>query len=457
MSQRSLRRTRTGASHADSTAGSNAGAADEGRTLDIILGRRKGQPDTLRSELDGKAGGASSAGGDLGASTERMQLLVTLTATWSPFRLYLLDLHEKAWFSGGVFAVIMLNTLLIALQTDRLLGVDGGWYMSAIDSAFLGVYVVELAVKLFVWRSLFWQSGWNVFDAVIVGLSLLEIVWLVAVGQLTAVNPKIFRLLRVFRSLRAIRALRVLRSVSFIKSLQVIVSTLLSSLPAMGSVMSLLFLVMYIFAIIGVSLYAEVLPERFGRIDVSLFSLFQMLTLDDWFGLYDDGRREAPTMIVFLVTFIVFESLILLNLFVAVIVSNLEQQQRRTMAESKRWEEEARRRRIRKANELAPAGAGARDGAGRGANTSGGLELAPGGSPDGAERNGGELPGGGGGGGMWAASAAQWSRTMTLLASLDSTLANDLSLHKISADLVDLASRSDTLRARGVDVFGKPA
>eukprot|EP00164_Ancoracysta_twista_P003985 GFYU01005348.1.p1 GENE.GFYU01005348.1~~GFYU01005348.1.p1 ORF type:complete len:457 (-),score=157.31 GFYU01005348.1:206-1576(-) len=248
---------------------------------------------------------------------------------------YLAKVIESGWFSSGILFVILLNTILLTLQTTPSSQRNFGWYFSFIDNVFLGIYLFELLVKLWVLGSKFFDSGWNLFDGFIVITSFID--WMKEIAlSLVTLDPKIFRLLRVFRAVRALRALRVLRTISFLKSLQIIVQTLLRSIPAMGNVVWLLLLVMYIFALIGRNMYGEVDPARFGSLDVCMFSLFQLLTLDDWFEFVGDNMEEAPSIIVYCLVYIVMETFIFINLFIAVIVSNLEQNQIEQAKHSKR-------------------------------------------------------------------------------------------------------------------------
>lgn len=177
-------------------------------------------------------------------------------------------------------------------------------------------------------------------DLFIVLTSILEVASLIFIGQAAGVDPKILRLLRVFRAIRAVRALRVLRTITFLKSLQLIVNTLLRSIPAMGSIFALISLVtceclmlvpipliiyqsnyfflllsLDVFAVIGVNMYKETLPDRFGSISRAIFSLFQLMTLDDWFEFYEAGRSKQPTLILYLAMVIITETFILVNLF----------------------------------------------------------------------------------------------------------------------------------------------
>lgn len=186
-------------------------------------------------------------------------------------------------------------------------------------------------------------------------MGLLEYVEYI-VQSAMVINPKILRVLKVFRAVRALRALRVLRTISFLKNLQVIVATLLSSIPAMGSIILLLFLVLCalplslaqsltrpppivltalphaidVYAIMGVYIFGPILPAKFGTIFGAVFTLFQLITLDDWFMVYNeiweaDGAADNPHMAFwYFFSYIVSENFIFVNLFTAVIVSNLE-------------------------------------------------------------------------------------------------------------------------------------
>ena len=244
-------------------------------------------------------------------------------------------LVDGKYFSGAILTVIFFNTILIAVQTDKQSEMSAGWYFSVIDNFFLGIYVFELFGKLFVWRKAFFKSGWNLFDMFIVLTSFIEYVQFL-IASAAVINPRIFRLLRVFRAIRALRALRVLRTISFLNTLQVIVTTLLSSIPAMGNVLLLLLLIMYIFAIIGRTLYGDIYPSRFGTIFRAFFTLFQLITLDDWFEHYDKLRDDEPTSLIYLITFIVLATFILINLFIAVIVSSLEASQKKSKKRQQR-------------------------------------------------------------------------------------------------------------------------
>ncbi|XP_022258147.1 cation channel sperm-associated protein 1-like isoform X2 [Limulus polyphemus] len=246
----------------------------------------------------------------------------------SQLRCVLLEIESSKIFSGIIFSVILLNTALLMAQTFEVAEVRAGFYLNVLDSMFLAFYIIEMILKIFVWRKFYFHSGWNLLDFVIVMLSVFELVlplMLESVGNFQAAS--IFRVLRIFRTIRALRALRVLRTIRFLKSLQIIINTLFQSIQSMGAIGTLMALFMYVFAVIGRGLYHEVNNEKFGDLGKSIFTLYQLLTLDDWFMIYKDTLKENKSywhILIFLIVYIVVEYFIFLNLFVAVLVDNFQ-------------------------------------------------------------------------------------------------------------------------------------
>lgn len=134
-------------------------------------------------------------------------------------------------------ARLFFSVVQIGVQTDKYTVMEAGWYFSFFDACLLGVYLLESALKLFVFRLAFFDSSWNIFDLFIVVTSLFEVLFTLLIGAFsTGFDLKTFRILRVFRTLRALRSLRALRTISFFQKLQIILSALVKSIPAMASI-----------------------------------------------------------------------------------------------------------------------------------------------------------------------------------------------------------------------------
>ncbi|KAJ4459886.1 putative ion transporter [Paratrimastix pyriformis] len=302
------------------------------------------ESDMTMSLTMGGTAGATSTGSTYSAThierAKRRHVAKTLPMSkyyksWSTFRRFLHGtVVEARWFSATTLVIVLLNTVMVTVQSIASIHAYALWSMAIVDAFFLAVYIFEAAAKIYVWRLNYFKDGWNVFDFVVVLASLTDYLQYLSITGV-GVDVKIFRFLRIFRAVRAVRTLRVLRTVRMLRNLQMIVNTILSSASALGSIAALLFLIMYVFALIGRSLFAATLPERFGTLWYSFFTLFQMLTLDDWYTVQEENRPSDPTLLLFLIVFIIVETFIFINLFIAVICNNLEQANIRAIAQKR--------------------------------------------------------------------------------------------------------------------------
>ena len=216
---------------------------------------------------------------------------------------------ESPRFTGTIMAVIIVNAAVIGLETVPYLERNYGGVLNILDSTAIVVFVVEILAKLIVYRHRFFLSGWNVFDLAIVVAALIP-------GS------------REFSVLRALRILRVLRLISVIPKMRQVVQGLLSAIPAMGTVIFLLILIFYIFAVMATKLFGESFPQWFGSIGASLYSLFQIMTLESWsMGIVRPVMEVYPQAWIFFVPFILITSFVVLNLFIAIIVNAMHETQ----------------------------------------------------------------------------------------------------------------------------------
>ncbi|XP_054758699.2 cation channel sperm-associated protein 1-like [Lytechinus pictus] len=238
-------------------------------------------------------------------------------------RRQLYDLTESPIFTGFILCIILFNTFILCALTFSVVEVRAGWHFKFIDYILLVVYFMESALKIYVWHWDFFKEMWNVMDFLIVVSNVADFGIEIFYGG----TVQILAILSIFRAMRALKALRVLRTVRFLRSLQVIMNTCLESVQSMGAIIMLISLFLYIFAVIGRGLYAEIDKERFGNIGSAALTLFQLLTLDDWFYIYSDAVARDPNnfhIIFYLITYIGLEYFIFLNLFVAVLVDNFQ-------------------------------------------------------------------------------------------------------------------------------------
>uniref|UniRef100_UPI0028C39FC7 ion transporter n=1 Tax=Accumulibacter sp. TaxID=2053492 RepID=UPI0028C39FC7 len=182
----------------------------------------------------------------------------------------------------------------------------------------LAVFVVEIALRLYVHRRGFWRDPWSVFDFIVVAIALLP-----ATGQLAV--------------LRALRVLRVLRLLTAVPSMRRVVGALLGAVPGLASIVLVLAIIYYVFAVIATNLFAADYPEWFGHLGRSVYTLFQIMTLESWsMGIARPVMENFPYAWAFFVPFILVATFTMLNLFIAIIVNAMqtfsEQEHQETVA-----------------------------------------------------------------------------------------------------------------------------
>lgn len=206
-------------------------------------------------------------------------------------------------FQTAVIAVIILNAIVLGLETSDWMMANFGTLLVTLDRIALAIFVVEIGLKLYADRLSFFRSGWNIFDFLIVAIALMP-----ATGGLSV--------------LRALRILRAFRLISALPSLRRVVEGLLRAIPAMGSVVLLLALVFYVGAVMATKLFGDAFPDWFGHVGASLYSLFQIMTLESWsMGIVRPVMEVYPWAWAFFVPFILVTSFMVLNLFIAIIVT----------------------------------------------------------------------------------------------------------------------------------------
>ncbi len=216
-------------------------------------------------------------------------------------------LVQSRRFEYAVTAVIIINAIGLGLETSPMIMARYGQPVAALDRIAIAIFLVELSLKLFAYRLSFFKNGWNVFDFIIVGVAL-------------------FPFSQQFSVLRALRILRALRLVSVVPSMRKVIVGLFSAIPSIGTVIVMLVLLFYISAVMATKLFGTAFPEWFGTLGNSLYTLFQIMTLESWsMGIVRPVMDVYPYAWAFFVPFILVTSFIVLNLFIGVIVNAMSE------------------------------------------------------------------------------------------------------------------------------------
>ncbi|MEK9812299.1 MAG: ion transporter [Bordetella sp.] len=216
---------------------------------------------------------------------------------------------ERFWghktVQNFIIALILVNAAILGMETSPRIMEAWGEGLHVLDQAILAVFVTEIVCLLAARGFNFFKDPWCVFDFIVVGIALVP-----------ASGP--------FAVLRSLRVLRVLRLVNKIKSIRRVVAALLGAIPGMASVFGLVMILFYVFAVISTKLFGSSFPDLFGDLGLSLFTLFQIMTLEGWSGDIARPIMEIyPHSWIFFLIFILTATFTVLNLFIAVIVNSL--------------------------------------------------------------------------------------------------------------------------------------
>jgi voltage-gated sodium channel len=207
-----------------------------------------------------------------------------------------------------IMGLIVFNAITLGIETSHTAMDRWGTLLNIIDRIVIAVFVAELVARMIVQRGAFFRDGWNIFDFVVVGIALAPAT-------------------EAFSVLRALRILRILRLITAVPTLRRVVSGLIASLPGMGAIALLIGLVYYVCAVLAVNLYGDEFPDIFGTLARSLFTLFTIMTLEGWVdGVVRPIMAKHPYAWLFFIPFIIATTFTVLNLFIGVIVSAMQEE-----------------------------------------------------------------------------------------------------------------------------------
>lgn len=215
-------------------------------------------------------------------------------------------LTSRLW-EQVIIAIIVVNSIVLGLMTYPELMATYGPLLHVLDKAILTIFVAELVIRIYAFGPRFFRDPWNLFDFSVVAIAVIP-----------ATGP--------FQVLRALRILRVLRLISTMPALRRVVGGLISALPGMTSILVLMAMLFYVAAVMATNLFGQNFPDWFGTLTASLYTLFQVMTLESWsMGIVRPVMEVHPQAWAFFVPFILLSTYAVLNLFIGVIVSAMQQ------------------------------------------------------------------------------------------------------------------------------------
>lgn len=217
---------------------------------------------------------------------------------------FFLKIRNSNFFNGLVITVIIASALYAGISSYDL-PEEYIYYLLIFDYAITVFFLIELIIRMIAERDLgkFFKDGWNIFDTIIVVLSLVPI------GASSSVF--VARLLRI---------IRVLRIITVIPAFRNIIDSLIKTIPRVGFIALLMFIFIYIWGAIGTMVFSQTDPDNWGNIGLALLTLAQVATYDDWAAVMADVIEAHPWAWIYFISFIIVNAVVLLNMVIGVIV-----------------------------------------------------------------------------------------------------------------------------------------
>jgi len=250
---------------------------------------------------------------------------IKFTKEASHFRRTMNYFFERSAYRYFMLLIVTMNAVCLVVQAWKHVEVKYRSLFGIAESFFVSIYIAELAVKLYVLRVQYFDSGANMLDFFIVSNAMIETTLYIIQIRVGRTSKAVFNFFCFVKSLRALRILRLIR---YMKNVQVVLITCLQSLKALRSIVTLMTLFGFIFAVIGNAFFSLLDHSRFGTFTKSCLTLLKVITLDDWYEIFTDiNKKEGSfntSLIFYLLFYILLEYFTLLSLFIAVLAENFQ-------------------------------------------------------------------------------------------------------------------------------------
>lgn len=231
------------------------------------------------------------------------------------------SLVDSNGFQNAILIVIIINSIIMGLQTSKTIVANVGNVLEILDYICLAIFIVEILLKLIAYGGKFFTDAWNWFDVIVIICSVIS-------GLAFLKVLRVFRIFRVFRTLKALKGLKAMRLVSRLDKLRMIIGAIGKSIPGISWTAVLLLLIYYIFGIIGTTLFGEAFPDWFGTLGKSIYTLFQVMTLESWsMGISRPVMEAFGWAWVYFVPFVLISSFVVMNVVVGIVVNSISEVQ----------------------------------------------------------------------------------------------------------------------------------
>lgn len=205
-------------------------------------------------------------------------------------------------FQNFIATLIVINGIILGLATSKQVVQEYSSILTFLDNTIIAIFTIEIILRIYVHRLSFFKDPWSLFDFFVVAISLVP------------ANEGL-------SILRVLRVLRLFRLLTVIPQMRTIIAALLGVIPGIASVSMVLMLFFYVFAIMATNLYGDSFPQWFGTLGESMYTLFQVMTLESWsMGIVRPIMELYPYAWIFFVIYILIVTFVMVNLFIGLIV-----------------------------------------------------------------------------------------------------------------------------------------
>lgn len=240
-----------------------------------------------------------------------------MTISRNIFLAHLSKIVSSKMWTYCITTLIIINTIVLGMETYPSMLNAYGPILTFLDETILYLFVLELILRFAVYRLSFFRNPWSIFDLCVIGIAFVPYQ-------------------NTFSALRAARALRALRLISIFPKLRKVVDGLVMAIPGICAIASVMAIIIFVFGLIASKLYGSSYPEWFGNLHLSIFSLFQVMTLEGWPDIVRTVMKEKPFAWAFFVTYILIATFSVLNLFIAVVVDSMQRNQKEDTDDSQK-------------------------------------------------------------------------------------------------------------------------
>jgi voltage-gated sodium channel len=218
-----------------------------------------------------------------------------------------IKIRSNKFFELTVVFIIIFSALVVGIKTYPVSETVAS-IIQVLDWFITLFFVLEISIRFLAEdnKKDFFKNAWNVFDTLIVTISLIPI----EDSELAIIG----RLIRIFR---------VLRMVSIIPELRMLLNSLIKALPQLGYILLMMFIIFYIYAAIGSTFFEEINPTLWGDISISLLTLFRVMTFEDWTDVMYESMTVYPMSWIYYLSFIFFTAFAFLNMIIGIVVNVL--------------------------------------------------------------------------------------------------------------------------------------